>query len=455
MTTPRRSPPGLSSRDNLSAVIPILSKSGSFWKNGYWLHAVAVGAVGVLMTAAADANDIAGVFRLFGEFAMYVNCALVFHLCGKRLLFWPMVAVFFVSAILMATPLFAIVATPFRGAHVMANLHATDFFSAFAAYFSGAGLAEELYKALPLLALAGLAVARRRGELTRWPAAFTLSEPLDGIALGVASGAAFTLNETLGQYVLDKYNLEGLITLIVRVVPDLCGHLAYAGYFGYFIGLAVLKPKSAPLYLAVGFGTSAALHGLWDALLQVRAPNILLALLAIASAAFLFSAILRARRISPTRITNFASAAYSTPSPAAAPVSRPKSTPSALPPQGHPASAPSTKEPPSATPAAASRRTRRVVLAIGELHLEPKAGGLILPRMLGAAGAGRGRDPVGGFEKTADSPSGFALRNLGDIAWEITTADGDRALLARDERVILAPGAVIDFKGVKGAVRDA
>ena len=68
------------------------------------------------------------------------------------------------------------------------------FIVSFIAYFFGAGLAEELVKAIPIFILHYASKIFKKSKLA-------VREPLDGILLGAASGLGFTLLETLGQYV--------------------------------------------------------------------------------------------------------------------------------------------------------------------------------------------------------------------------------------------------------------
>jgi RsiW-degrading membrane proteinase PrsW (M82 family) len=139
-------------------------------------------------------------------------------------------------------------------------------------------------------------------------------EPLDGILLGAASAIGFTLDETLFQYVPMAIQaggqLAGLQLLIPRIMGAIAVHVAYSGYFGYFFGLSVLKPRKRWQLLAIGYLTAAILHAFWnsadmfgqnpitDALLQCVAGVI--------AYGFLIAAILKARQISPTRAQNFA-----------------------------------------------------------------------------------------------------------------------------------------------------
>ena len=171
---------------------------------------------------------------------------------------------------------------------------------------------EELLKALPVLGAYLLA----RKLPSPWRERIGVWEPLDGILLGTASAVGFTLSETLGQYVpemIQNVSLEagaangqtmGLQLLIPRILGSVSGHMAYSGYFGYFIGLSVLKPRKRWQILAVGYFTAAVLHTLWNSTVLIN--GLLLEIVGVLSYAFLTAAILKARALSPTRSQNFA-----------------------------------------------------------------------------------------------------------------------------------------------------
>ena len=80
--------------------------------------------------------------------------------------------------------------------------------------------------------------------------------------------------------------------------------MAYSGYLGYFIGLAVLKPKLGGQILLVGYLSASALHALWNTTGAYNA--LLLVIVGVLSYAFLMAAILKARVLSPNRENNFA-----------------------------------------------------------------------------------------------------------------------------------------------------
>ncbi|MEO1519667.1 MAG: PrsW family glutamic-type intramembrane protease [Cyanobacteria bacterium J06633_2] len=178
--------------------------------------------------------------------------------------------------------------------------------------FFGAGLMEELLKGIPILLGAWVAINLR----SPYRDIFGVAEPLDGILIGSASAVGFTLMETLFQYVPSIVNdvtlqasgidpeLMGLQLLIPRILGSVSGHMAYSGYFGYFIGLSVLKPKSRWQTLMIGYLSASLLHALWNTTGYIN--PVVLALVGILSYAFLTAAILKARALSPNRSENFA-----------------------------------------------------------------------------------------------------------------------------------------------------
>ena len=142
-------------------------------------------------------------------------------------------------------------------------------------------------------------------------------EPLDGILLGTASALGFTLVETLGQYVpqiaqsvqaefgTEAGQLAAFQLLIARILGSVAGHMAYSGYLGYFVGLAVLKPSKSWQILLVGYFTASGLHALWNTT-GALFGWVLLVIVGVLSYAFLMAAILKARALSPNRSKNFA-----------------------------------------------------------------------------------------------------------------------------------------------------
>jgi RsiW-degrading membrane proteinase PrsW (M82 family) len=157
---------------------------------------------------------------------------------------------------------------------------APTFLNTFSSMFFGAGLMEELMKAVP--ALFGLAIAMRPLPLTETPTKpylglFRCSTPLEGILLGVAAGAGFSYVESVylfvpdnAQYVANTALWEGnfvneIRMLLPRILHGAIGHMCWAGTAGYFIGLSARYPKSMIKLLAIGWLLPAILHAFWNA----------------------------------------------------------------------------------------------------------------------------------------------------------------------------------------------
>jgi RsiW-degrading membrane proteinase PrsW (M82 family) len=458
-----------------STIFPILSNPGRLWRKGYVLPGIltVVATIGLL-----GASDFHTFFVALAYYVTFLQCLLVYLMCGRRHLWWMMLAVFALSYGLMFSPLFWILAAPFHAFLGLAN--SNDYVVSFVGYFFAAGLLEEIYKALPVLALAAVAIYRRRTPGA--PAAANwlgVSEPLDGIALAVAAAAAFAVVETLAQYVPDLMHTyfgalakdfqktaagitvpnnetakavaaaidrlmteaakgQGLQLLISRLFSQIAGHLAYSGYFGYFIGLAVLRPKSAPQLLLIGLATSATLHAAWDAFASVPAMSVAIGTL---SYAFLMAAILKARQISPSRADNFASIGL--PLAGSGPLDPP---PVAAPaPQWAMPAAPAAP----ATPSPAVVVSRTLILKLADVRRPLAAGLQIQPQFLGSAGAGRGRGPIA---EVQSHDKGIVLRNTAAQAWQVRSPTGQVHPVESGKAVRLEPGLEIDFGGIKGIV---
>jgi RsiW-degrading membrane proteinase PrsW (M82 family) len=290
------------------------------------------------------------VFWIIGIYiAFLVNCY-AYEMCSRARPWWLITAVAAATALLIGTPVWHYWAYLFYEVIPAARWQkATSVAVQLCGWFFGTGLAEEGFKALPLVVLAlvgaGLAVlaGHTKGRLSALLAGIqrrvSLSEPLDGIVLGVASGTGFFLIETMGQYVpatmkeikdVGMQAFEGLLVLLARGLPDLAEHSAWSGLFGYFIGLSVLRPGMAIVLLPLGWASAAALHAGWDGINAVTSsgPLILLAwlFLAVLSYALLAGAIFKAREISPTRAASPATARDTIPAPAPAPATEAKPT---------------------------------------------------------------------------------------------------------------------------------
>jgi len=237
---------------------------------------------------ATAAEELSQAWVVFYTLAVYIAFLVTYYvngMCGWPKRLWVLAVVGLATALILDTRFWSLWAGFFydvipgdaweKSSNVVAQL---------AGYWFGTGLCEEGFKALPLIGFAllgaGLGSMSRHthGRASRiWGGIrkhIGLCGPRDGIVMGVASGAGFFIRETLGQYVPKmmgdfKYAgsqaFHGLLLLLGRGLPDLTGHSAWSGLFGYFIGLSVLRPKMAIYLLPLGWLSAAALHGAWDA----------------------------------------------------------------------------------------------------------------------------------------------------------------------------------------------
>ncbi|PSB04190.1 PrsW family glutamic-type intramembrane protease [Merismopedia glauca] len=257
----------------------------------------------------------------------------VYQLCGKLKPWWWLISAALLTALLLIPPLGIIFpiwpaigwfyrhflpgdvfgleqGNPSFSTNLVANIFGKDSYpTALITHFFGAGLAEELFKAVPIFIAGFIGSSFRSQRLGVW-------EPLDGILIGTASAVGFTLLETLGQYVPNIVSnitpragegaaqLVGLQLLIPRILGSVAGHMAYSGYFGYFIGLSVIRPTKRWQILAIGYLSAAGLHALWNSSSTLN--EIVSIVVGIVSYMFLAAAILKARALSPNRAQNFA-----------------------------------------------------------------------------------------------------------------------------------------------------
>ncbi len=291
-------------RITLTKLLPIFSTGNDLWKQAYLLPGIATVGFVVMMFAFLGQPQL---FNL--TISVYISLAayyFVYQLCGKKKPWWIILGAAVFTAILLRSPILNIFIWFFyKVLPGTAPTGQVNFVSILIAMFFGAGLMEELLKAIPVFALwfMGLRLDKK------WRSRVGISEPLDGILIGAASAVGFTLTETLGLYVpnivqsvatqaggSEIAELTGLQLLIPRVLGSVAGHMAYSGYFGYFIGLSILKPSLRWQILTIGYLSSALLHALWNT--SALVSFWLLAVVGIISYAFLVAAILKAHSFS-------------------------------------------------------------------------------------------------------------------------------------------------------------
>lgn len=390
---------------------------------------------------------------------------------------------------------------------------------AFIKMFFLAGLPEETLKSIPVFAglLVGIYFIKRL-TVTNPARQLAVLEPLDGILIGAASGFGFAFSETLLQYVpsvivesratvnallgifqqagvrisipegtptlvaiallfnklvqavgFERANFElqqflhnreslGLELMIPRLLANIFGHSAYAGVFGYFIGLSAIRPAGRIKTILIGLATAACLHALWNSAAKSLFMYFLVSLLAFVTLA---ACIIKGRRLSPDRsqlitsqlIDRFAgSGAAGRPSavaPGAAAFAAPSAAFRAMPtatgaaPMGAAVPAAQSQQPMHAAPAPGGAVTAREVprsvtwdedpalrlLEIGSARIPAVAGTRLRESQFSGIASGRGDGIVAEVSVHPADPGVFGLKNLSDRTWTfISPGRGEREL---------------------------
>ena len=403
---------------HLSQVLPIVSTKQDLLRKAYLIP----GVITILVVVGLFASI--GNPTLFNALlAIYLICTafyFIYRFSGKHKPWWVLLGSALVTILLLISPIFGLFVFVFRHILPGAIREGTDigFLPLFIRMFFGAGMLEELLKAVPVFIALWLGQKKLKSP---WRERVGVWEPLDGILLAAAAAAGFTFIETLGQYVPNMIQeaatqagegvgeLVGLQLLIPRIIGSVAGHMAYSGYFGYFIGLSVLKPSKRWALLAIGYLTAASLHALWNA--SGAISNLVTAFTGIVAYAFLMAAILKARQLSPTRSQNWATQ-YAPNLPLQAPFSlriQQRTIPLAM----------GTKIQAREIPGLAAQKPGGVV---AEVNVNPKD-----PRILG-------------------------LHNCSQQVWVATLANGQQKRIDRDRSIKLAAGTKINFGTIEGEI---
>ncbi|MCW5746709.1 MAG: PrsW family intramembrane metalloprotease [Alphaproteobacteria bacterium] len=523
---------------SFSEIVPIRSGKINIFKSPLFIFGIATAIATVLLFGlmqglmnASTPQARYGVFRsltmVITAYMLMLSLFAVYLYSRTDRKFWYYVFPIVVICILLTPPFLRFFIFVFR--EILpggANLTKSPiFFNAFIGMFFGAGLMEELMKSIPVLFGAGLTIfaVRMRGGLP--PGLFDLlrvRSPLDGILMGVASGAGFIFLETWDQYVpnivvqvfkatkgndLGAFGL-GLMLLFPRVINGLAGHMAYAGVFGYFIGLAVIRPRKAPQLLLIGWLTAATMHALWNSVGTIT--EYLNYLVAGGTVIALIACLLKARQLeasifgrsgdtSGSIVVGASGPAYGMAPVPAAPAAPPQwggpqpagqwgnpqptpqwgggpppgfpaapgapppgypSAPAAAPPVAFPGAPPPAPQYPyqgspqeaATTPMQAPAAPMPLSLTVAGASFPLMPGARIDLGMLPALGE-RGRGLIAEVSVHPRNPGVIGLKNLGSATWYARLRDGTVQPVEPQRNVRLAGGISIDFGGgILGAV---
>jgi RsiW-degrading membrane proteinase PrsW (M82 family) len=401
----------------------------------------------------------------------------VYRMIGKRYAWWVMPAAALLTAIVIKSPLLGLV-QQIAGFGTPEVANGDSWLIRFIKMFFLAGLPEELLKSIPVFL--GVLIALKLKDRASPLAQLSVNEPLDGVLLGVAAGLGFAFVETLTQYVpevmaggLDSaraiYTVyiataklvgaaqaavmiqklmpgaaSSLQLLIPRLLSGICGHAAYAGIFGYYIGLAFYKPANRVKTLLIGLAIAASCHAAWDSDLG----NLGMTIVALLSFALLMACIAKGRELSPMRaqlqpsqIVDSLSRIYPTAAVAAntGPVVVAK------------AAAPAPTPAPRPAPAAAAPQnsmtwdddSNLLTLEIGTARIPATAGARLYERQAPGAESINADNIVAEINANPSDPSMLGIKNLSTQVWQVTTDKGEQRDLVTGRSVRLTRGTQI------------
>lgn len=469
---PRKVSPAPVPRDHgeasMSELMPFRSSKVKLWRSPLFIMLVIAGIASVpmftLMPQVLGQPNAQG----FAAFQFYVIltvfCLLLFMQMGIYIYskvdrpIWPFASAYVMSGAQLVIPgVFTLYVIVFRqllpgGIEVTQQ---TPFITAFISMFFGAGLCEELLKAVPILLGAWLTMQALKKPEWRdkgWFKLLHVRGPLDGVVMGAFAGAAFIFLETAFQYVPNELKriaqiadygsgvAAGLMLLIPRVIGG-ASHIAYSMIFGYFIGLAVIRPAKKWQLLGIGWLASALVHGLWNSVGQIH--PLLYYVMSAVGTIFAVAALLKARQIHASQFGG------NTETMGSIVVDRPPAKPAPVPASAAPVAPASPQAAPAATPAAAPRAradNRPLVLDIEGLTIPLRGGGSL---DLGGEPAlgGRGSGVRGQIVPHPTKANVLGLKNTGDTAWTARLRDGSQQMIETGQNIRLAAGVQIDFGG--------
>lgn len=414
--------------------------------------------------------------------ATFVTVALaygLYRMIGKAVPIWTIPVVIVVAAVLTESPIMLTLQKLTNFGMELPAQGEQSFVTRFIKMFFLAGIPEELLKAI--LVGVGVAIALKISQPPALLRPFRVAEPLDGVLIGALAGLGFAFVETVFLYVPrmmlggDEYaaqlftwfqgavekigyehavvELQGYLPgremalqlLIPRLLQNVCGHAAWAGIFGYYIGLAAMNPANRWKVLGIGLGIAAGMHAAWNA----AGSDTVRLLVALGSFGVLGIVAMKARQISPNRAQLMPSQIldrFSRVHPAPAPQAR----------QAEPPSPASKAASPSAAVAKSitwDEGSEVLLIEIGSARVPVNAGARLYERQAPGTSASRGDGIVAEVSAHPSDPSILGLRNLSKQIWEVTTAAGERRQLSEGRSIRITRGTRIQLGDLVAEVK--
>ncbi len=459
----------------MSEMFPVIGEKKNLLKKGH-LISVAVVLLYVIVLFSNLGNP--DIFRNMLGVGVGVGVYFaLYQVCGKTKPWYVLVGATLITMVVMSSPLWNLLYEIFYGitGNPTGSSDGLSLPQILIMRIVSTGGVEELVKILPVVLF--WALGRKSAKLG-------VMEPLDGILIAMASALGFVFIETLGQYannaVQQGGTTVGLELVIVRILWAFKGHLAYSGYFGYFVGLAAMKPKHAVKLLCIGYACAATMHGLWDTCADFGV--VMQLILGVIFYALLIAGVLKARQLSPTRAQNFATVLVGSPMVAQAPLVNRAAAPASAPPvprpyvqaQPVPAPQPYVQAQPVPPPQPQVRpqpmpppqpqvRPDPVMhgpaagnglkLMVGLRTLALKDGDRFQASEIGGLRPASADGYVAAVNHNPKDPTILGLQNLSTTPWKAVLPGGEVREVPVGKSVKLASGSKIDFGTSQGEVQ--
>ena len=280
-----------------------------------------------------------------------------------------------------------------------------------------------------------------------------LLPPIAGLYIKLADAvgparAAFEFNR-----MISGLQGAGLELMIPRLVGNVFGHAAYAGIFGYFIGLAMMKPANRVKTVLTGLVIACALHAAWNSI--GGASAFFQFLIALGSFVFLAVSIIKARQMSPERSQLVASQIIDHAARPAAYPTMPSAMPAAMPAAMRAPAAPAAPAAPMAAPGSITwdDDSNQRVLEIGSARVPAAVGARLWERQAPGATASRGDGVVAEVSANPNDAQVLGLKNLSLQTWSVTLAGGAQRELAPGRSIRLEAGMQLKIGDLTANVR--